>query len=81
LELIVLETIRCKLGGEEGHLLVRFSSMVGWLSLYTKPLWFSFLYIYIYIYIYIFLSTVLWSSYDPCCLFLALIFVEPLGGL
>jgi hypothetical protein len=33
LELIVLETIRCKLGGEEGHLLVRFSSMVGWLSL------------------------------------------------
>jgi hypothetical protein len=24
LELIVLDTIRCKLGGEEGHLLVRF---------------------------------------------------------
>jgi hypothetical protein len=43
LELIVLEIIRCKLGGEEVYLLVRFSSMVGWLSLYTKPLWFSLL--------------------------------------
>jgi hypothetical protein len=33
LKLIVLETIRYKLGDEEGDLLVRFSSMVGWLSL------------------------------------------------
>jgi hypothetical protein len=40
LKLIVLETIRCKLRNEEGHLFVRFSSMVGWLSLQTKPLWF-----------------------------------------
>jgi hypothetical protein len=33
LELIVLETIRYKLTSEEGHSLVRFSSIVGWLSL------------------------------------------------
>jgi hypothetical protein len=43
LEFIVRETIRCKLRGEEGHLLVRFSSMVGWMSLQTTPLWFSLL--------------------------------------
>jgi hypothetical protein len=42
LHLIVIETIRCKLEGEEGNLL-RLFSMVEWLNLLTKPFEFSLL--------------------------------------
>jgi hypothetical protein len=60
LELIVLETIRCTLEGEEGHLLVRFSFMVG--CIYFILIYWS---IVEWLFIGVLLSITFIDFYDP----------------